>query len=393
MTENQQIKSNQSVCSKNKLAVIALTSNGIKLSQRLQTDLAGIDLYLPVKLKSELKLGDEKIKVIYFKSLRKLIGKIFKSYQGLVFIMALGIVVRIIASQLADKRTDPAVVTIDESACNVISTLSGHLGGANQLTLKLANLLNANPVITTATDCQGRKAFEILARDLNLTIKPAANLTAANAALVNKKPLKLFSDQRLSTRLADYLLAQNLPPVEVQNKVAIKQKLELADQSAYFAVIISNQILKLNACQLQLIPHNIIVGIGCRQGIKSAEIDAAVKTVFAELNLSILSIKKLASIEIKKTETGLLNYAVKHDFSLDFIALSKIKEKISELQIKKSAFVEKIIGVGAAASPAAILTANSTGKLLLDKAVIGKITISVVEEEINYEAEPSCNRW
>jgi cobalamin biosynthesis protein CbiG len=84
--------------------------------------------------------------------LQSLVNDIFNEYDGLVFIMASGIVVRMIASLVTDKYNDPAVVTVDDARRYAISTLSGHEGGANWLTWKVASLLNCEPVVTTASD-------------------------------------------------------------------------------------------------------------------------------------------------------------------------------------------------------------------------------------------------
>lgn len=84
--------------------------------------------------------------------LQGLVKEIFHKYEGLVFIMASGIVIRMIAPLINDKYHDPAVVTVDDARRYAISTLSGHEGGANWLSWKVASLLGCEPVITTASD-------------------------------------------------------------------------------------------------------------------------------------------------------------------------------------------------------------------------------------------------
>ena len=68
--------------------------------------------------------------------------------------MAMGIVVRVIAPLIRDKHTDPAVVVVDDVGRFVISMLSGHEGGANQLAHQIASILHTDAVITTGTDAQ-----------------------------------------------------------------------------------------------------------------------------------------------------------------------------------------------------------------------------------------------
>jgi cobalt-precorrin 5A hydrolase len=165
-----------------KLAVIALTKGGAKLGQRIALAYPEqVDLYL-----SPLN-----------QPLKQLTERLFPQYQGIVFIMALGIVVRTIAPFLQDKRKDPAVVCLDEAGSFVISVASGHLGGANKLTIQLAELLSAAPVITTATDVQGKIAFDVLAVEQDLLIEPFENLRLLNSALVNGEKIGLISQSQL----------------------------------------------------------------------------------------------------------------------------------------------------------------------------------------------------
>ena len=85
-------------------------------------------------------------------ALKEVVNKIFNEYDGLIFFMAIGIVVRIIAVYLKDKHSDPAIVVVDDSCRYAVSLLSGHEGGANKLAFDVARILGAEPVITTASD-------------------------------------------------------------------------------------------------------------------------------------------------------------------------------------------------------------------------------------------------
>ena len=87
----------------------------------------------------------------------------FHEYDAFVFIGAMGICVRAIAPCLKTKYADPAVVNIDAAGQFVVSVLSGHVGGANKLTRRLAGLLGAEPVVTTQSDVTGLWALDLLA--------------------------------------------------------------------------------------------------------------------------------------------------------------------------------------------------------------------------------------
>ena len=122
-----------------KLAVIAVTEEGRKTARVLAQSLGGCKVFQPRK-----------------GALKELVGDIFNNFDALIFIMALGIVVRMIAPHLKDKHHDPAVVAVDEAKRFAVSLLSGHERGANKLSFRVAGALMAEPVITTASDTQKR---------------------------------------------------------------------------------------------------------------------------------------------------------------------------------------------------------------------------------------------
>ncbi len=129
-------------------AIVALNSTGEKVAEQLRLSFPGAELYLL----RDAERGNIGADAACFDNLGELVGRIFPKYRNLVFIMAVGIVVRVIASHLKDKRSDPAVVVVDEAKGFAISLLSGHEGGANALALQVANACGAQPVITTASE-------------------------------------------------------------------------------------------------------------------------------------------------------------------------------------------------------------------------------------------------
>lgn len=121
-----------------KVAIIAIAEEGKKTAQELATSFKEGRIYFPSRPHA----------------LRSMVEEIFHEYDGLIFVMALGIVIRMIAPYLTDKHTDPAVVVVDEGRRFAISALSGHEGGANRLAIQVASILGAEPVITTATEAR-----------------------------------------------------------------------------------------------------------------------------------------------------------------------------------------------------------------------------------------------
>ncbi|MFQ5713491.1 MAG: cobalt-precorrin 5A hydrolase [Candidatus Scalinduaceae bacterium] len=132
------------------LGLIAITDEGFKIAERIKEELCSeITLFLPGKIKKST------LNVTYFsKNLGDQVGEIFTDYEGFIFIMASGIVVRIIAPYIKNKHTDPAVVVVDDVGRSVISLVSGHEGGANKLAHRVANILKTDAVITTGTEAK-----------------------------------------------------------------------------------------------------------------------------------------------------------------------------------------------------------------------------------------------
>jgi cobalt-precorrin 5A hydrolase len=356
------------VLKKAKIAVLVLTPEAKKIAVNLKKKQPNLDLFLSQRLAMSKTKNDFKT----FSSLKKTVSKIFKDYDALVFIMSLGIVVRIIANLLESKKTDPAIITIDDQGQNVISTLSGHLGGANKLTLEIAEILKAKPVITTATDCNNKLAVDLLAQRLNCEIKPFKRLKKANSALLFKQELHIFSDYKFELKEDNNL--KKYPLAEFDSSA----------QANVFKVIVDNHNFKLGKNQIQLFPKNLIIGLGCRKNTPFWKLEQALNQFLAQNNLAQASIKSLATIDLKKDETGILKLAAKYNWPLEIIERSEIKKVEADLEIAKSDFVKKTIGVSAAAAPAAIL-ASKSGQLIIDKTKYSGITLAVVEEEIKSE--------
>ena len=150
---------------KDKIAIWVITPNGIKIAQRIAASLPDVDVYMSGRLNQTV------IEKLTFDKLSEEMLEQFIKYAGHIFIMSSGIVVRVIAPLIQNKTEDPAIVVIDDQGQHAISLLSGHLGGANALTLQVAEIISARPVITTATDVNKRPAIDVLAKEKGLNIE------------------------------------------------------------------------------------------------------------------------------------------------------------------------------------------------------------------------------
>jgi len=287
------------------------------------------------------------------------ISDIWRQAKNLIFIMATGIVVRTIAPLIKDKKTDPAVVVLDEKGRFVISLLSGHIGGANELAEKIAGFLGGEAVITTASDTHGLPAVDLWAKENDLTIENWDCLPAVGARFLNRGELKVYSE-------VDLELPEGLLKIE---------------QPGPADVLITNK-KGLSTCgtpspRLYLRPRNLVTGVGCNSGTGADEIEDAVKRVFDRYGLSFNSIHSIATIDLKAGERGLVDFAERYGFNI----ISFTADELNSVSgITGSEAVLKATGALAVSEPAALLASGAEG-LLVPKQKMGNVTVAVAEKQ------------
>lgn len=343
-----------------KLAIVTLTKGGLNTAKKVKDSLEdSVDIF------SKSEFNGKDIKRING-SLRDFVGEIFYKYEFILFIMATGIVVRVIAPYIKDKTRDPGIMVMDEKGKFIISLLSGHLGGANSYTEKIAKKIDATGVITTASDVLGLISVDMLAKKLNCKMESLKKAKDITSDIVNEKKVGIISD--IPINLQDY----------EKIKIINRENIKLFDSIIY----ITNKVLeKPHFRSIQLIPRNIVIGVGCRRGTKTENIIEAIKRVLVELNLRSDSIKCLTSVDIKKDEPGILEAGEYFDVDVQFIDRDKIK--IIEDKFEGSNFVKKTIGVAAVSEPCGYISSNR-GKCIMKKRKFKGITLSVWEDN-SYE--------
>ncbi|MBN1467637.1 MAG: cobalt-precorrin 5A hydrolase [Fusobacteriaceae bacterium] len=324
----------------NNQAIFCVTENGIEIAKKINEKISS-DVFVIEKFNKNFGIS--------FTSLKEIINENFKKYKYLVFIMATGIVTRIIAPHILKKDVDPAVISIDEQGNFVIPLLSGHLGGANNQSKKIANIINSIPVITTATDVSGKIAVDTLAENLNCKLDSLESAKKVTSLILQNKEISI-----------------DLPKnIEVNNK------------NAEGIILITN---KINIEITKIIPQNICVGIGCKKGTKVEDLEMFVNEVFNNFNLNIESIKNLNSCWVKQEEEGLLKLSKLINRKINFFSKEEI-EKFENLIEEKSDFVKNTIGVYGVSEPCAYLGSNRKGKFLVKKIKKQGMTLSLFEEE------------
>ena len=296
----------------------------------------------------------------------------FDSFDVLLFICAMGIAVRHIAPFIKSKLTDPAIIVMDEKGKNVISVLSGHIGGANEITDILANKLGANPVITTASDVSEKIAVDVFAvkNDLVITDFEMEKMIAAEIVAGNK--VGLVCEGNIEGIVPDELvLLDNISDCIGKLKYCIY----ISD---------SNDIDRISGVKtLQLIPKSVALGLGCKRGKSFSEIEEAVFKEIDRLGLKREAIASIASIDLKKDEPGLKLFAERFGIKTSFYSALELDKLTGDFE--KSEFVEKITGVDNVCERALIKFVSESDpdfdkdNLLLKKKKCDGITLAVAK--------------
>ncbi|MEK6697926.1 MAG: precorrin-3B C(17)-methyltransferase [Nitrospirota bacterium] len=341
-----------------KTAILYITENGLKLAVRLRS----------VFPDAEIVRYDP-----------GLVPSLWADHAALVFIMASGIVVRTIAPMLKDKRTDPAVVVLDEAGRFAVSLVSGHLGGANDLARKFAGFLGGEAVITTASDVNHLPSIDLWAREHDLEIEEWELLPQIGTRLVNNGALRVYEEQGAGGRgqgseieLPDEFLRVAGP--RFADVIISNRKNAYGETSA---CTVAGDDCSIDTCrvkgQLYLRPGNLVVGIGCNSGTSQDELEDAVRSTLDSHNLAFLSVGRIATIDIKGSEPGLRAFARKYSLPLHVFR----NDELNRVEgIEKSDAVFKATGAHAVAEPAALLAAG-TDRLLVPKQKKGNVTVAV----------------
>ena len=325
-----------------KYAVITFTDQGDQIAEFLASRFS-VDIY------SKKKQSD-----FNFKEISK---KVMENYLAIIFISSTGIAVRAIAPYIKSKDVDPAVLVIDNSCNYVISLLSGHLGGANQLTLEISKFLNAEPVITTATDNLGIDAPDMIAKDNSLIIEDLKKAKDISALLVEGKKVGFFDEKGI-----------------VQTPIGYSSNLD--DISGILYISSSDSIIKHlqdpTVPTLRLIRRDIVLGIGCRKDFSTEKMRHTVLRVLKENNIDYRAIKSIATVEIKKDEVAIKDLVDYFKCQLKIFTIEEIR--VVQHKYEGSDFVEKTIGVRAVSEPC---TELSGARIISSKMKLDGMTLCI----------------
>lgn len=281
------------------VAILAITKHGISTGLRLLESNPGWSLYAPEKF-AGAHTDKEGIRW-YADATSAKIAELFAKYEGLVCIFSLGATIRLVAPHMKSKKTDPAVVVVDESSSFAISVLSGHIGGANELTESIAGRLGAQAVITTAADVKKTIAVDMIGRDRGWVIEDDSAVTAASAHMVNEEKVGIYQD----AGDADWHGGKPLPA-----NVTVYDTLEgLRGSDSRAHLIISDRVDAAMApdaaASVVYRPPSLTVGVGLHYDTASGTILGGIKKTFEKYNLATKSISRIASIRKPADVPGL----------------------------------------------------------------------------------------
>jgi cobalt-precorrin 5A hydrolase len=356
------------------IAVLAITRRGLETALKIKDalDAAGLNsvVYAPKKYHQNGVVAIDK-KVADF------VADTYSTVDALIAVMATGIIIRSVAPLLESKLTDPAVVGADATGKYVISLLSGHYGGANELAKTIAKGIGATAVITTASDVTGKQSVDELAKTLHLTIQNPESLVAVNSAIVN------------GDRLAIVLAGDVKIPEKTVNGYEVKKAengvkaLEIIN-SYDAGVIVTREPLSIASFVKPftiLKTKNLVVGLGARKDSTADSIVTAVNTALASVHVPLESVKCFATIDIKRTSKPMVEAVQRLGGKLEFLSVDALRSLNHSDLSPDSKMVQEKIGVGGVCERAALIVAGKNSKLILKKTKLNAVTVAVAEGE------------
>lgn len=330
-----------------KTAILCFSLTGFQTGQRLMEGLKFRGMEVSLDAKS--KYIPESISISH----QLWTEMQFQEADAVIFIGACGIAVRSIAPFVKNKKNDPAVLVIDECGKFVISLLSGHLGGANELTEEAAEILGAQPVVTTATDLHGRFAVDVFAKKNKCSIFHMKAAKETSAALLAGETVGFYSAFPYEGALPEGLVSCN---ENGETDSGIRPEIGIA-------VTIYKHVQPFSST-VQIVPSIVTMGIGCK---KDKETEAVLKTAAESLrNTGIYqeAIASIASVDLKKKEPAL--NALSEKWQVPFVTYTGEELLAVPGDFTPSAFVRQVTGVDNVCERSAVL-ASSQGRLIQKK--------------------------
>ncbi|MFY1615535.1 precorrin-3B C(17)-methyltransferase [Micromonospora sp. WMMD736] len=277
--------------------------------------------------------------------------------DAVVAFLATGAVVRVLAPLLGDKRTDPAVVVVDEAARHAVALLGGHAGGGNDLAEQVGVLLDARPVVTTATDAVGLPGLDTLGWPVRGAV------AAVSRAILDGEPVELVADA-----------AWPLPALPPNVHTTAHPD---ATADGRYRLLVTDRVVPIDARTAVLRPPSLVAGVGASRGVPAAEVAELLHRVLAEAGLDPASLRCLASADVKADEAGIRSTAD----ALGVPLVTWPATRLAAVDVPHpSEVVRAAVGTPSVAEAAALLGADGRtddATLLVGKTATAMATVAV----------------
>lgn len=346
---------------KKRAVFFAFSAKGCQLMKRAVEALEGTGEWACSGLTGERLAGASGFPALK-ESLTVCTGKMFTQTEALIYIGGCGIAVRAVAPYIKSKETDPAVLCMDELGHYVIPLLSGHIGGGNELAVRLAHELGAREIITTATDVNQLFSPDAWAAKQGMVIDSLDMAKQISAAILEEEV----------SFACDFWVKGELPKPLTR---------DMDREKGIYVSFLTKQPFPFT---LRLVPKIIHLGIGCRKGASQKEIEAAARYALAAAGVDCRAVGSVASIDLKKREQGLLAFAGDWGCRLSFYSAARLME--AEGEFVSSDFVLSRTGVDNVCERAAVLSSKN-GILIVPKTKKDGITVAAAFEkwEVSFE--------
>lgn len=341
-------------------AIYVITKHGIDIAKKILNSFPHADLYVSKKFMDIAPTGSFEMGLPMGPTLKKT----FKEYDCHIHIISVGAVVRMIAPLLENKKVDPAIICVDDRANFSICVLSGHVGRGNFYTSEVSKILQNTPVITTASDVGNTLTVDILGRNLGWELEDMErNVTRGCAAVVNETQV-LFVQEAGEPHF--WPLEKELP-----KGVQYSTTLDQVDPKSFEILLISSDRSNISKTHPEHFensiiyhPKTLVLGIGCDKDTPFEVVEQGVLNLLNERGLSLKSVSAIATIDVKKNESALLELSKKYNWKLHTFTAEELDE-VEGIE-NPSETVKKYVGTRSVGEAACLLLAE-TNKLLMPK--------------------------
>lgn len=381
------------------VAAITTTPSGLRTLAPLCEE-ANTQLWIAAKLQpaaADLRLDYR----VYETSLATFLQVHWQTYEGFVFCLASGAVVRLIAPLLTNKASDPAVVVVDETSQFAISLCGGHQAGGDRLTRHVSQVLNAQAVLTGATEALNLPAIDTLGAPFGW-VKGSGDWTGVSSAIARQAPIQIV--QEAGTELwqkhlpAGHPFQFDFPEFDARaSREQPAARVWISPIKRTFAAPPSETIPEHSLenpsenplenpsplPKAQWHPRVLWVGIGCERNTDQALIAQAIERICRQNHLAIESVAGLATLDLKADELGLLAYSQERHWPLRCFSA----EALAEIEVPNpSDVVQNAVGTPSVCEAAAIVAAKAgVAALRVKKQVVkiaglkGAVTVAIAQ--------------